>query len=129
MKEVTGINDSKDQRLVDQKINYMTNDEIDKSLKDMLHCEYYTVSDIRKWVAEITETVLIWQMQISEKTPVLCWVWDLDNDGLPTTNRGAQLIGKYDSDSSYPYRSVDGHGLWTYASPVLESQIYKEKAA
>jgi hypothetical protein len=115
MKEVTGINDSKDRKSVDQKINYMTNDEIDKSLKDVIDCEYYTVHDIRKWVVEMTEKVLIWQMQISEKTPVLCWVW------------GAQLIGKFESDSLYPYKGANGQGLWTYASPVLESDIYKEQ--
>ena len=127
MKEVTEINDSKDRRSVDQKINYMTNDEIDKSLKDVIDCEDYTVRDIRKWVVEMTEKVLIWQMQISEKTPVLCWVWDLDDDGVPTRDRGAQLIGKFESDSLYPYKGANGQGLWTYASPVLESDIYKEQ--
>tara|TARA_R110000751_G_scaffold12317_2_gene42309 strand:- start:66 stop:455 length:390 start_codon:yes stop_codon:yes gene_type:complete len=129
MKEVTGINDSKNRMSVDQKINYMTKDEIDKSLKDVIDCEDYSVRDIKKWVAEMTETVLIWQMQISEKTPVLCWVWDVDSDGVPTRDRGAQLIGKFDSEALYPYRGVNDQGLWTYASPVLESDIYKEQAA
>ena len=127
MKEVTGINDSKDRKSVDQKINYMTNDEIDKSLKDVIDCEYYTVHDIRKWVAEMTEKVLIWQMQITEETPVLCWVWDVDSDGVPTDDRRAHLIGRFDSQSLYPYKQVGDKGIWTYASPVLESDIYKEQ--
>ena len=128
MKEVIGINDSKDRRSVDQKIHFMTDDELNKSLTDMLDLEHYNIQYLRKWVAEISAMSYGWQMDISEEQPILCWVSDVCGEGTSIFG-GAALINSFDPSSKYPYRSKNGSGLWTSATPVLESEIYKERVA
>ena len=128
MKEVIGINDSKDRRSVDQKIHFMTDDELNKSLTDMLNLEHYNIQYLRKWVAEISAMSYGWQMDISEEQPILCWVSDVCGKGTSIFG-GAALINSFDPSSKYPYRSKNGSGLWTSATPVLESEIYKERVA
>ena len=128
MKEVIGINDSKDRRSVDQKIHFMTDDELNKSLTDMLNLEHYNIQYLRKWVAEISAMSYGWQMDISEEQPILCWVSDVCGEGTSIFG-GAALINSFDPSSKYPYRSKNGSGLWTSATPVLESEIYKERVA
>ena len=128
MKEVIGINDSKDRRSVDQKIHFMTDDELNKSLTDMLNLEHYNIQYLRKWFAEISAMSYGWQMDISEEQPILCWVSDVCGEGTSIFG-GAALINSFDPSSKYPYRSKNGSGLWTSATPVLESEIYKERVA
>ena len=69
-----------------------------------------------------------WQMDISEEQPILCWVSDVSSEGV-SVSKGAALINHFDPESKYPYRSEDGSGLWTSATPVLESEVYKERVA
>ena len=128
MKEVIGINDSKDRRSVDQKIHFMTDAELIKSLAAILHLEHYNIQSLRKWVAEISTMSYGWQMDISEEQPILCWVSDVSSEGV-SVFKGAALINHFDPESKYPYQSENGSGLWTSATPVLESEIYKERVA
>ena len=94
----------------------------------MLDLEHYNIQYLRKWVAEISAMSYGWQMDISEEQPILCWVSDVCGEGTSIFG-GAALINSFDPSSKYPYRSKNGSGLWTSATPVLESEIYKERVA
>ena len=68
-------------------------------------------STFKRWTLK-TE----WTADVSEENPILCWVWDNEEEG-----KGVAQVTKYNKGKMYPYTTPDS--MFENAEPVKAGEI------
>ena len=77
-----------------------------KGTQEMVEADWYMVPKLYQW------TKIVWEDNVSQDTPVLCWISDCDKD----EQRVAQMVNAYDPSREFQYST---HGVaYRFATPV-----------